>query len=206
MRRLIVLFLLIAPLTLNSGCRTPPAQAKAPVAEPYLSDPNSVGFDIAPMPYAGGSRRWLATYSDQGKTAKFIIELSSSKPMDSEPGIDLEMSSGEGAIVAVSGSDASVMLVALAKALEAKHVPVRVKRASRLPFEYVILGEHNSQAQGGGLSAKPAGNWAAMKIFLGKEDEAEVFLNFNPVTRKAQFSEKDVDYGDPVVARLATVL
>ena len=46
-----------------------------------------------------------------------------------------------------------------------------------------------------------------MKIFIGNgEDEGEVFLNFNPVSRKAQFSEKDIDYGDVVVAKLATVL
>jgi hypothetical protein len=46
-----------------------------------------------------------------------------------------------------------------------------------------------------------------MKIFIGDgEDESEVFLNFNSVSRKAQFSEKDVDYGDTVVAKLATVL
>jgi hypothetical protein len=44
-----------------------------------------------------------------------------------------------------------------------------------------------------------------MKIFIGDgDDESEVFLNFNPVSKKAQFSEKDVDYGDAVVAKLAT--
>jgi len=46
-----------------------------------------------------------------------------------------------------------------------------------------------------------------MKILIGNgEDEGEVFLNFNPVSRKAQFSEKDIDYGDTVLAKLATVL
>jgi hypothetical protein len=56
-------------------------------------------------------------------------------------------------------------------------------------------------------NTQPAGNWTAMKIFIGDgDDESEVFLNFNPVSKKAQFSEKDVDYGDAVVAKLATVL
>jgi len=99
------------------------------------------------------------------------------------------------------------MLAALQKALEAKHLPRKVKRAERLPFEYAVLGEHNSQVEGGGFSAKLPGNWTCMKTFLGDgDDESEVFLNFNPVSRKAQFSEKDVDYGDPVLAKLATVL
>ena len=99
------------------------------------------------------------------------------------------------------------MLVALKKALEAKHLLANVRRTARLNFNYVIFGERNSQAKGGGFSPTPAGNRAAMKIFLGgTNDEAEVFLNFNPVSGKAQFSEKDVDYGDLVVAELASVL
>ena len=127
--------------------------------------------------------------------------------MDSEAGGSIKMSSGTGAILAVADSDASTMLVALGKALEAKHVPAHAQRASRLPFTYVILGENDSQVSGGGFSGEPAGNWTAMKIFIGDgEDESEVFLNFNPVSRKAQFSEKDSDYGDTVLAKLATVL
>lgn len=127
--------------------------------------------------------------------------------MDSEAATSFKMSSGEGDIVAAADSDSSTMLLALAKALEAKHVPAHVHRATRLPFTYVILGQNNSQVIGGGFSAKPPGNWTAMKIFVGDgEDEGEFFLNFNPVSRKAQFSEKDVDYGDIVLAKLATVL
>ena len=117
------------------------------------------------------------------------------------------MSSGQGAFIAVPGSDASAMLAALKKALEAKQIPAHIRRAPRLPFEYVILGENDSQAKGGGFSDNPPGNWTAMKIFLGDgEDESEVFLNFNPVSGKAQFSEKDSDYGDTLLAKLATVL
>ena len=190
-----------------TGCRGHSSAQAAGSVEPYISDPNTVGFDISPLPSNDRSRRWLATYSDQNKTAKFTIEIGPSAPMDSKADGGLKMSSGSGAILAVADSHASTMLVALAKALEAKHVPAHIQRASRLPFTYVILGESNSQAGGGGFSAKPTGNWTAMKIFIGDgKDEAEVFLNFNPVSRKAQFSEKDIDYGDTVLAKLATVL
>jgi len=183
------------------------SQGGASVVEPYISDPNSVGFDISPLPGNAGSRRWLATYSNQNKTARFTIEIGPPVPMNSEAGESMKMSTGSGAILAMADSDSSTMLVALAKALEAKHAPAHFKKASRLPFDYVILGENNSQATGGGFSAKPVGNWTAMKIFIGHgEDEAEVFLNFNPVSGKAQFSEKDIDYGDVTVAKLATVL
>jgi hypothetical protein len=46
-----------------------------------------------------------------------------------------------------------------------------------------------------------------MKIFLGEgEQEAEVFLNIDAVGKKGQFSIKDPDYGDLVLAQLARVL
>lgn len=190
-----------------TGCRGHSRAQATGNVEPYISDPNSVGFDISPLPNNDGSRRWLATYSDQNKTAKFIIEISPSAPMAPEAGGSVKMSSGSGAFVAVTDSDASTLLTALGKALEAKHIPAHSQRTSRLPFDYVILGENNSQSSGGGFTAKPPGNWTAMKIFIGSgDDEGEVFLNFNPVSRKAQLSEKDIDYGDTVLAKLATVL
>ncbi len=189
------------------GCKRLSVTQDNNAVEPYLSDPNSVGFDISPLPAAGGSQRWLATYSDKGKTARFTIEMSPQTRMKPETGVSLKMSSGRGAILAVPGSDASAFLAALQTALEAKHFPAHVQRASRLTFDYVILGDHNSRAKGGGFSSEPAGNWTTMKIFLGNgDDESEVFLNFNPVSRKGQFSEKDIEYGDGVVAKLAPVL
>jgi hypothetical protein len=207
MARLVLLCCLGASLFGLTACRGHSSAQEKASAEPYISDPNSVGFDISPLPSNDGSKRWLATYSGQNKTAKFKIEIGTSAPMDSEAGGSIKMSSGSGAIVAVAGSDASTMLAALAKALEAKHVPLHIRRASRLTFTYVILGENNSQASGGGFSVKPSGNWTAMKIFIGDgDDECEVFLNFNPVSGKAEFSEKDIDYGDAVLAKLATVL
>jgi hypothetical protein len=47
-----------------------------------------------------------------------------------------------------------------------------------------------------------------MKIFLTtkSEGDTEVFLNLSPATRKGEFSIKDPDYGNAVLAALATVL
>jgi hypothetical protein len=43
-----------------------------------------------------------------------------------------------------------------------------------------------------------------MKIFVARGDrEGQVFLNLNPVLKKGQFSIKDADYGDMVLAQLA---
>jgi hypothetical protein len=102
-----------------------------------------------------------------------------------------------------------VLLADLKRTLEAKHLPAHVHRSSNLPFTFAILGENQSQAADGGFNEKPRGNWTAMKIFIGfgaGNDYGEVFLNLNQVSQKAQFSEKDQDYGDYVLTKLATVL
>jgi len=63
-----------------------------------------------------------------------------------------------------------------------------------------------SHSGSGGLNAEPPGNWTAVKLFIGEGDqEAEVFLNFNPVIGKAQFSIKDDSYGDILLSQFAKV-
>lgn len=100
-----------------------------------------------------------------------------------------------------------MLLVDLKKALQAKTPPAKVKRSTSLPFTYAILGENETRSPDGGFNDKPAGNWTAMKIFIeGDSDQGEVFLNFNSQLKKAEFSIKDPDYGDLVLAKLATVL
>jgi hypothetical protein len=121
MVRIAVLCCLGALMFGVTGCRGHSSAQEVGSVEPYISDPNSVGFDISPLPSNDRSRRSLATHSDQNKTAKFTIEIGPSAPMDSEAAGGLKMSSGSGAILAVADSHASTMLVALAKALEAKH-------------------------------------------------------------------------------------
>jgi hypothetical protein len=127
--------------------------------------------------------------------------------MESKDTKGFPMATGEGRFVAEPGSDASVLLADLRKALQAKETPSNVRRVHALPFTFVNFGDNFSQAQGGGFNADPAGSWTAIKIFIGEgEQEGEVFLNFNPAIAKGQFSIKDADYGDIVLTQLATVL
>lgn len=110
-------------------------------------------------------------------------------------------------MVAIAGSDATVLLADLKVALEATTQPAKVGRVDSLPFEFVTLGKNKSQATGGGFADKPPGNWIPMKIFLGEgKNEGQVFLNLNPILKMGQFSSKDPDYGDLVLAQLAKVL
>lgn len=181
----------------------------APLLPNSLQNPASPipcrsGFDITPLPSDNGAVAWLAIYASHGRTAKFRVQL---HPRGGDSSGPIDISEGDGVIKAETGSDATQLLADLKRALEAKHLPIKVHRADQLAFSYVILGENQSRADGGGFNPNPPGKWTAMKIFLPKGgDDAEVFLNFSLALRKGEFSEKDVDYGDEVLARLATVL
>jgi len=177
------------------------------MAEHYIPDPGSVGFDIEPLQADAASQRWLATYTSQGKTAKFRIELGPTKPLNDKESRDFDIQQGEGRFIAEPGSDSSILLADLRKSLDAKTLRAKVKRVSSLPFTFVSLGKNNSQASDGGFNENPPGHWTPMKLFIGEgEHEGEVFLNLNPVIKKGQFSIKDEEYGDIVLAQLARVL
>jgi hypothetical protein len=207
MNRLELISCLATTFVLLSACNSPSVIPQPQIAEHYIPDPGSVGFDIEPLPGDTASQKWLATYSSQGKTAKFRIELGATKLLNDKESRDSDVQEGEGKFVAEPASDASVLLADLKKALEAKKLPAKVKRVSSLPFVFVSFGRNQSQASNGGFNPKPPGNWTPMKIFIGKgELEGEVFLNLNPVIKKGQFSIKDSDYGNIVLAQLAQVL
>ncbi|HWW13076.1 MAG TPA: hypothetical protein VN310_00325 [Candidatus Dormibacteraeota bacterium] len=204
---LLATLLLIAP-----ACNRSTTAAQGRTAEAYVPDSGSVGFDIEPSESGNGSLRLKATYTSQGRTAKFQIEFGPAKTLGAKdskdfPMKDFPMKVGEGRFVAEPGSDASVLLLDLKKALEAKALPSKVQRLDNLPFTFVNIGENLSQGASGGFNAAPPGNWTAIKIFIGDgEQEAEVFLNINAVIRKGQFSIKDAEYGDLALAQLAKVL
>lgn len=189
------------------GCNHSAGAPETRIEEAYVADSNSVGFDIEPAPGNSQSSAWNATYSARGKTSRFQFVLGPAKGVDTK-GKNISLSFGNGELVAVPGSDSSELLIDLMKALEAKKLPTDVARVSRLPFQYAVLGEKMSQAtRDGGFNVEPPGNWTAIKIFMGEGDkECEFFLNFNSVIKKGQFSIKDPDYGDEVLAQLAKVL
>ena len=136
--------------------------------EPYLHASGSVGFDLQPLPAAGGLHRYRATYSSQGRLAKFIIEFGTQQSHEPQGPNDFFIKTGTGRFISEPGSDASVLLADLKKALEAKSLPTKIQRASTLTFTFVNLGDNWSQAKGGGFNQKPPGHWAATKIFIGE--------------------------------------
>lgn len=201
------IYFLAVTLVATSACNSPSIRPQEQTEEHYILVPGAVGFDIEQLPSDGSAQHWLATYISKGKTAKFRIELGPPKALEDKESKDFNVKQGEGRLLAEPGSDASVLLADLKNALEAKKLPVKVQRARDLPFVFVSFGENQSQASGGGFNASPPGHWTPIKLFIGKgEQEGQVFLNLNPVIKKGQFSIKDSDYGDIVLAQLARVL
>jgi hypothetical protein len=198
MRNFSIGFCLLLVTLAISGCKS-----KTPAEPPYVHSEGSVGFDLtlqSGLANLAAPTTWLGVHKSGGHSAQFKIELNELQP--SNNGLSL----GRGKFVAQSGSDATSLIAALVKELEAKKVPAQVTRTQSIEFDYAIIGENLSQAGDGGLNAKPGGNWIALKLFLGKGQDIEMFLNLNPVLHKGEFSIKDPDYGDDLVAELAKVL
>ncbi len=197
-RTAVVSFLLLA------GCNRKTSGGS--VAEPYLPDEASVVFELEPVQGQDGSQ-WIGTYASQGKVARFRVEFGPAKATPGKTATDFSIKSGQGRFIPEAGSDSSALLADLQKALQAKTQPLPATTKTSVPFTYANIGDSLSQARGGGFNTKPPGNWTALKLFLGQEEqESELFLNINIKTKKGQFSMKDPDYGDLALAELAKVL
>ena len=142
----------------------------------------------------------MAAYTDEGRSAKFRIELGPATALEDKIG---SISVGRGELLPETNSDPLPFLQSLKTALQAKHLPTKIVQADALPFDYMILGENQSRSPDDSFRDTPKGDWTTMKISLGK---GEVFLNLNPAAHKAEFSVKDPASGDLVLAELAKIL
>jgi hypothetical protein len=113
----------------------------------------------------------------------------------------------DGDFVAVARSQNSVLLKRLKVALGATHLPRSSKKIRRLPFTAVVLGENQSRSNDDAYADDPPGNWISIKMFLpAGGDRAELYLDINPVEGVGEFSMKDSQYGDYLLAAFAKVL
>jgi hypothetical protein len=193
---------LLLLLCLGAGCKWASLVKEPPEPQVPAVGDGWLMFDLQPLNSNEKVQRYRATYEAERKIARFEFEVISKESSDSPP-----IAFTTGKLISVAGSDSSVLLRNLKTTLQAKTLPVASKRVAELPFTAAILGEHQSHAANGGFFTEPSGNWTCMKIFIGKQDDpAEVFLDFNPVLRKGEFSIKDPDYGNDVLLELAKVL
>ena len=169
--------------------------------EPIALTFHILAADVAASP---GRSTWDATYTSNGKTARFRVELTAGTTK--ERGFFVP---GSGCFYSVSGSDATGLLADLRPVLGAKHLPTNPKRVSKMPFDVAFLGVNQSKLPDtantfGGFRSNPPGDWTVVKVFL--PDDIEFFLNINSTAGKAEFSMKDDSYGDDILKELAKVL
>jgi hypothetical protein len=107
-------------------------------------------FDLQPLRQGGALQRYDCSFEADGKTARFQFEVNLGAISGDPP-----IAFGSGKFIAVAGSDASVFLRKLRKALEAKTLPARPKGVAELPFTAVILGTNQSHSKDGGFFTKP---------------------------------------------------
>ena len=192
-------------LVLLPGCHRVADPSVA--AERHVSDDAPVSFDLEPLQSSDGSRQWIGAYNSSGKAARFRMDFGAAESTPGKTAGDPAVLSGEGTLIPEPGSDSSVLLVDLQKALRARTAPQAPLTKTSVPFTYVNIGDHLSQAQAGGFNANPPGDWTAMRLIFGDGDrESEILLHINASTKKGQFSMKDPRYGDLALAELAKAL
>ena len=192
-------------LVLLPGCNRVADRGLA--VEHHQPDEASVWFDLEPLQSGDGSQQWIAIYNSPGKIARFRIDFGAAESTPGKTAGESGVKSGEGTLIPEPGSDSSVLLVDLQKALRARTAPRVPLTKTSIPFTYVYVGDNLSQAGGGGFKANPPGNWTALKLIFGDGDrESEIFLHINASIKKGQFSMKDPRYGDLALAELAKVL
>jgi hypothetical protein len=113
------------------------------------------------------------------------------------------------AVLIVKDREAGARFVELFSKAFAGKQPKPLKQAyvpGPLSVRTAILGHNMHREQEGGFSGEE-GDWTATKWFLEAEGQlGEVYFNYNLAHRQGEFSEKDADYADDLVAILASAL
>jgi len=194
-------------LVMLAGCRreqpkTGMIQAKV---EFHVDDRRPVVVSFGIEPDGKQSPDWWkykATYTRNGKTARFGVEFLMTKTTSGR----VDVLFGNGSIIAGSKSPNDDLLTDLQSALKASSDPQQEIRVRRLPFRFMIQGENLDRGRNGDLIDTVTGNWVKAKLFLGPQQDQEVFLNFQKPGGTGEFVMADPAFGNAVLQELAKVL
>jgi hypothetical protein len=113
------------------------------------------------------------------------------------------------AVLIVKDREAGARFVELFSKAFSTKLPSPPKQAhTPAPFSIgtAILGENVTRTEQGGFFGR-GGGWTATKWFPEEDGRsAEVYFNYNAAKREGEFSEKDDNYGDDLVAIFAAAL
>jgi len=146
--------------------------------------------------------KYKASYTRNGKTTRFGIEFLMTETTAGR--IDLHF--GNGSFIATSRSLNDDLLKDLQLALKAGIVPDGAIRVRQLPFKFIIQGENLDRGNNGDLIDAATGNWVKAKLFLGPQQDQEVFFNFQKSGGSGEFVMTDPAFGNAVLRELAKVL
>jgi len=122
---------------------------------------------------------------------------------DVKPAGELPIAFASGQFSVADRAQGAALTAALAGAFkQALPAPTAERPLAPLKMRLVVLGRGVTRLPSGGFQG--IGNWTSTKLFaqLGGH-EGEVFFNFSPASGKGEFSEKDSDYNQDVVAVFA---
>jgi hypothetical protein len=197
----------VALLVMLGGCRqerpeTGMIQVKI---ESHVEDRRPVAVSFGIEPEGKQSPDWWkykATYTRKGKTARFGVEFLMTKTATGR----LDVLFGNGSIIAGSKSPNQDLLKDLQSALKASSDPQQEIRVRRLPFRFMIQGENLDRGRNGELIDTVTGDWVKAKLFLGTQQDQEVFLNFQKRGGTGEFVMAGPAFGNAVLQELAKVL
>ncbi|HEY2509703.1 MAG TPA: hypothetical protein VGI39_02570, partial [Polyangiaceae bacterium] len=163
-----------------------------PAAKPTLA---------APWHAPGGE--WLFFDATTTDGAAFVFGLRAERKVDEGFAISL----GDGVLGAKDRESGARFAASFATAFHVQRPPPPAAQGAptALQVSVVKLAEDAVRSQGFGGTG---GGWTATKLVAqpASGEEAEVFFNFNPVTKEGEFSEKDTDYNQPFATDLAAAL
>src|SRR5947209_6472604 len=129
-------------LVLLPGCNRVADRGSA--IEHHPPDVAYVAFDLERLPSADGSQQWIAIYNSGGKVARFRMDFGPAELIPGKAAGDPAFKSGEGTLLPEPGSDSSVLLVDVQKALQAKAMHSAPPTKTSVPFTYRQVGDHLS--------------------------------------------------------------
>ncbi len=203
--RSLVLSSVLVLLALIPGCKPREQAGRIGGEIKFTTTDNrhpAVGFGIQPEQQNSNVWRYKASYTRNGKTARFGIELRPEKKTSSEPGAV----TGVGSFIADPRSDSSVLLTELQELLKASQPPSHDIRVRELPFQFVITGQNLDRGPNGDVVDSATGDWVRTRLFLGPQQDKEIQFNFQKSGGTGEFLVADPKIGDAVLHELAKVL
>src|SRR5262245_209608 len=159
--------------------------------------------ETAPFHVAGGDWTYFECQATSDPNAVFTVGVLSNNGPRNAP-----IAWGKATLI-VKDREAGTRFVELFSKSFASKLPTATKRAyvpEPLSVRTAILGHDMQRDRQGGFSGA-AGGWTATKWFPEHDGESgEVYFNYDLSKGEGEFSEKDAEYADPLVAVFASAL